>query len=41
MKQVATLDEFKTKIKIWKLETALNDSLEFIFHRYASLHNVF
>ena len=41
MEQVITLNELMTKIKIWKLETVLNDSLELIFHRYASLHNVF
>ena len=33
MKQVTTLNEFEAKIKIWKLETVLNDSLELIFHR--------
>ena len=33
IKQVNTLNEFKAKIKIWKLETVLNNSPELIFHR--------
>ena len=41
MKQVTTLNDFKAKIKILKLETVLNDSPELTFHRQASLHNVF
>ena len=33
MKQINTLDEFKAKIKIWKLKTATADSVERTFYK--------
>ena len=33
MKQVTTLNEFKAKMKIWKLKTVPADSVKLTFHR--------
>ena len=41
IKQVTTLNEFKAKIKIWKLETLPANSVELTFCRQGSLHNAF